>query len=384
MNNNIEYFIEFINNKNGIANKDTLIKQVLESFTLSKDRSIYYCNSFSVRFCHSKDLSFSGTVAGLSRLYHYDHIPFIVCLVTPYKNILFLSNTTLLKKISHSSHKLQIDNISGSFNGTDIFREINGIKNSPENFDKLFNIHSNIGFSGNIERLVEATHNIKPQNNKIDISQENKNVILSSVDRAIMYVHSNQYISLKDELYEKVNKYKDYILKSSLLENINLRGRIIEYIISEPDENLIKESFMHLMDGYIPDTKVGHTLGDYERIFNEYYVLTDIKTKIIGLNSNPKLYNVDKYLEFLLKNKSVFMIYFVGVEPDNKVITTSLISTFQTDLIQSTNIQRHWSGKNSRGETQITGNTIHNLIFNSNNKIDREQSINFLQDLILL
>ena len=40
---------------------------------------------------------------------------FIVCIVTPETNHLLLSNSTFLKKISHSSQELRVDNIRGIF-----------------------------------------------------------------------------------------------------------------------------------------------------------------------------------------------------------------------------------------------------------------------------
>ena len=51
------------------------------------------------------------------------------------------------------------------------------------------------------------------------------------------------------------------------------------------------------------------------RIFPAYDTETDVKTKIMILNSNPKAYNLDKMLEFLANYRSVFMFYFVGIDP---------------------------------------------------------------------
>jgi hypothetical protein len=70
------------------------------------------------------------------------------------------------------------------------------------------------------------------------------------------------------------------------------------------------------------------------------------------LASNPKAYNLDKILEFLTTKKSVFMFYFVGVDPD-KIVNTVLVLMFQTDLLASTILLKHWSGRNSRGVSQF-------------------------------
>jgi hypothetical protein len=44
---------------------------------------------------------------------------FFVCVVRQSENELLLSNSTFLKKISHSSHELSLTNIKGSFNGSE-------------------------------------------------------------------------------------------------------------------------------------------------------------------------------------------------------------------------------------------------------------------------
>jgi hypothetical protein len=101
------------------------------------------------------------------------------------------------------------------------------------------------------------------------------------------------------------------------------------------------------------------------------------------LSSNPKGYNIDKLLEFLAQDKSVFMFYFIGIEP-NKVINQVLISMFQKDLLMSTILLKHWSGRNSRGVTQFEGETIHRLILSPSNTINKEESNQFLNTLIRL
>ncbi|MAG14598.1 MAG: hypothetical protein CL874_01770 [Dehalococcoidales bacterium] len=133
----------------------------------------------------------------------------------------------------------------------------------------------------------------------------------------------------------------------------------------------------------IPSFRTQNTLGDYVKTFDNYYTETDIKTKIMILSSNPKGYNIDKLLEFLAQDKSVFMFYFIGIEP-NKVINQVLISMFQKDLLMSTILLKHWSGRNSRGVTQFEGETIHRLILSPSNTINKEESNQFLNTLIRL
>lgn len=158
----IDRLIQFLQANDGINNKAKLTSLVTSNFQLTQDRSVFYCADFAIRFSASAGRNFGNTVASLSKLQKFDDRPFIVCLVTPTQNYTFLANTSLLKKISHSSQELRENNIRGSFNGSDIMREFEGITNSPKNLERLFNIHSGIGFEGNLARLVEATNNISP------------------------------------------------------------------------------------------------------------------------------------------------------------------------------------------------------------------------------
>ena len=125
----IEQLVDFISTKAGKTDKNSLQNEVQYAFKLVKERSIYYCDWFAIRFCKAASRSFCNTVLALSVLHRYDGIPFIVCLVTPTCNYLMLANTTFLRKISHSSQELRRDNIKGSFNGSDIMREFEGIVN---------------------------------------------------------------------------------------------------------------------------------------------------------------------------------------------------------------------------------------------------------------
>jgi hypothetical protein len=377
--------VDFIKSKDGIGNKSVLLGEVQKKFGLTRDRSIYYSENFAIRFSSSNSLSFSNTVLSLSNLQKYDELPFLVCLVTPEKNFTYLANTTFLQKISHSSQKLRIDNIRGSFNGSDVVKEFNGLLNSPANFQKLFSIHEEIGFNGNLARLVETTTGISPSGKKYEVSNNAILTINLAPERARDFVESKEYFDLKSDLDKKVERYKTEILIAGFIENMNIRGRIIEYLIAGEDDvlraNLVKE--LHNTNKKISRFGTKNDLGDYTKIFDLYHTATDIKTKIMILKSNPKAYNIDKMLEFLSKEKSVFMFYFIGIEP-GKIVAQTLISMFQKDLLASTILLKHWAGRNSRGVTQLEGEKIHELILSSNNKIDITESRTFLEKLIAL
>ena len=383
----LKQLLEMIDTHSGINNKSKLAALISARFGLTKDRSVFYCEDFAIRFSSAAGLSFSNTVLSLSNLKKVDHLPFMVCLVTPTKNHVFLANTTMLRKISHSSQQLRVDNIKGSFNGSDIVREFDGIQNVPANIERLFDIHAGLGFDGNLARLVEETNNISPTGHKYAVTAVSKASIMKAPERAIRFVASPDAATLKEELDEKVKRHRNEIILAALIENINVRGRIIEYLIVGEDEDLRQEIILALQSKRtgkgIPAFKTENALGDYQRVFEEFFTETDIKTKIMILSSNPKAYNLDKILEFLSREKSVFMFYFVGVDP-TRIVNTALVSMFQADLLRSTIVLKHWSGRNSRGVTQFEGKTIEDLILNPRHDIQVLSAGSFLEQVIAL
>ncbi len=184
VNDAVQKLLALIKANNAINDKARLTRIVFDAFGLTKDRSVYYCAEFAIRFSSSAGRNFGNTVLSLSNLRKYDDRPFIVCLVTPRENYCFLANTTLLKKISHSSQQLRENNIRGSFNGSDIASEFEGITNTAENIDRLFDIHAGIGFEGNLARLVEATNNISPTGFKFVVNESAETAILAAPQRA--------------------------------------------------------------------------------------------------------------------------------------------------------------------------------------------------------
>ena len=237
----LKQLLEMIDTHSGINNKSKLVALISARFGLTKDRSVFYCEDFAIRFSSAAGLSFSNTVLSLSNLKKVDHLPFMVCLVTPTKNHVFLANTTMLRKISHSSQQLRVDNIKGSFNGSDIVREFDGIQNVPANIERLFDIHAGLGFDGNLARLVEETNNISPTGHKYAVTAVSKASIMKAPERAIRFVASPDAATLKEELDEKVKRHRNEIILAALIENINVRGRIIEYLIVGEDEDLRQE-----------------------------------------------------------------------------------------------------------------------------------------------
>jgi hypothetical protein len=88
-------------------------------------------------------------------------------------------------------------------------------------------------------------------------------------------------------------------------------------------------------------------------------------------------------LEFLARDRSVFMFYFIGVDP-GRILNTVLVSMFQEDLLEATILLRHWAGRNSRGVSQFEGRAINGLIERPNTQIDEARAQDFLARVMAL
>lgn len=378
--------VKFIKQFDGKTNKSALAILVKDRFSCVLDRSLYYTRDFAIRFSKANTTSFSNTVISLSALQKYDDRPFFVCVVTPSTNLLLLANTSFLSKISHSSQQLRFDNIKGSFNGSDIIRNVDGIANIPKNFEVLFSFHQNFTFEENLERLVAATNNIVPTGKRFDTSIGNRlNNVLNSPNRAIAFGISPDYCDLLNDLNGRTIKYQSEILVAACIENVNLRGRIIEYIIAGKNaemRNKLVDSIFKRAD--FPHMITLDGLGDYSKHYPNFYTETDIKTKIMILASAPKGYNIDKILEFLSEDNTVFMIFLVGIDYGSRTIKTKLVSMFQDTLIDNTIIQTHWAGRNSRGVSQFNGNAVKRIILNESNVIDNVKARRLLEKILAL
>lgn len=387
MNTNCKTFVEYITTQAPKHNKQALEEDVYSRFKLTKDRKVYHNEYFAVRFSYSKSTSdsFSNTVLSLSALEKYDKIPFFVVLVRQSAdNLIFLANTTFLNKISHSSKELSMTNIKGSFNGSDIIRNYNGKLNSPENFDYLFAIHQGLDWEDNLSRLVDASSNIRPVNQKFMPSPEETVNIFSSIDRSNSFILSESFSVLEKDLNERCSLCRDAILIASHIENTNIRGRLIESLITSNEEErqeIIKN--LQNIETALPSYDTKNGLGDYCRKFDNGDTYTDIKTKIIYLNSNPKAYNVDKFLKQMADSRSIFLFFFIGVD-EKSIFKTILCSVYHDKLLDNTILQFHWAGRNTRGAAQFNGVAIDEMLKERefHNNINCQKAKNFLNDLL--
>lgn len=389
MNAIVHQFVDLIERNKSINTKEDIIRAACENFDLVKDgRALYHNDFFAVVFCYSKNKSFSNVVLSLSKLEKYDHIPcFVVLVRRENENLIYLINTTFLNKISHSSQEFTPQNIRGSILGSNILKRIEeiGKDNKPSDFDDLFAYHQGFTWQENVERLAEETHQIKATKAKIVFTDDELTNIYDSPQRSANFVKSDEYKDLLKDLQERCERAKDAILVASHIDNVNIRGRLIEVLITK-DEKERTEILNDIcnIEKLLPMYDTKNDLCDYRRIFENSGsdTYTDVKTKILYLDSNPKAYNIDKFLQCMSKEKSVFMFFFVGID-ETGIMNTILCSVFHDELRSSTLLQRHWSGRGTRGTAQFNGKIIVKLLEQKDfqNSINEEESKNFLEHL---
>lgn len=329
-------FITKYKRANPHCRKADLEAAVCSRFGLKKERSVYRGDSFAFRFSEAQESQFSNTIISLSTLAHYDDRPFIVAVVRPTGVDFLLANTTFLKKISHSSQQLRVDNVRGSFLGHDIMREFDGASNSPANFDQLFALHSEMSWEDNLLRLVEATTAIVPMGKRFEPDHTQVKNILNAPLLASESSGQSEYRAIADRLSNMILSRQDLIVAAARSDNVNLRGNAIEQIITAAG------NFHHLSD-------LSYHLASGATL------TVDIKTKLLDRSSSPKLYNIDKTLRLLSTGRDVFSLLLIGIDVESKDVRSRLVSIFDSLIVRCTRIQFHWAGRASRGVTQLTG-----------------------------
>lgn len=115
-------------------------------------------------------------------------------------------------------------------------RDAYGKENVPSNFDFLFALHQGLDWTDNLSRLVEATSKIKSNVEKFSPDAIQVSAILGSVVKSQLFVASSNFGVLKDDLDQRCQKCENEILVASRIENVNIRGRLIESLITADDD----------------------------------------------------------------------------------------------------------------------------------------------------
>lgn len=348
--------------ENPSATKQTIAAAIARNLGLTKHRSVYASRDFAVRFSSASGKSFSNVVTSLSALKPFDDRPFVIVLLRPTTTEYLLANTTFLRKISHSSHQLRMDNVRGSFLGHDIMRDVNGIENDPSNFEVLFAAHQEFTWEENLARLVEATGNIVGTGQKFAPNPQQAENILRAPAIARELSARYKYQELKADLDQIVKEKHDKILELGRIDNVNVRGNQIEQLIT----------------GGINE----HKLADIVRETGGIEISLEIKTKLMDRTSSPKAYNIDKALSTLAKGNSAIAFCFIGIALQAGKVTSSTVSILDKTIIGATRIQFHWAGRNSRGVTQLAGDFGQVFSPNYKEEIDEELARRFLQRLL--
>lgn len=359
--------ISYIRNYKSVnleANKLAVQNAWVDWVSPKKMRSVFIAHGFAIRFSEAMTTTFSNTVLSLSALAKHDTHPFVVAVVRPASVEFLLANSTFLKKISHSSQKLQMNNVKGSFNGTDIVTSYEGIPNTPQHFDELFALHSAFTWEENLERLVEATNEIVSRDTRFQPSIEQLALIRNAPERFAAAANSAEYENAEYQLIARMNAARLDIIKAARIDNVNIRGNAIEQIITGESN--------------------AHQLGDIVLPLRGGKLVIDIKTKLLNRTSAPKAYNVDKMLSFLARPGSVLAFFMIGVDVERGLVSGRLLSVLDDALRNSTIIQHHWAGRGSRGVTQLSGNFGQAMLPDYMPSIDIEGAQSFLDQLIHL
>lgn len=332
-------FVSFVSvfcAENPRSSKAAVAAAAADAFGLTRERSLYVGTTFSVRFSVASGAGLSNTILSLSALRPHDARPFVVCALRAVGPEFLLANTTFLRKVSHSSRELALDNIRGSFNGSDIIREIDGVKNEPRNFAALFALHSAFTWDENLARLVEATGNIVGTGRRFPVGEAERALILAAPEVAARLSEHDEYLEVGRRLTAALLARQDDVLAAGAIDNVNLRGNRIEQLLTDAGH-------FHRIDDIVFTLKIGAK------------VVVDIKTKVLTLQASPKAYNIDKYLALLAQGSTVMSFFFVGLDLPRQSVASCFVSTLDRTILEATKVQHHWAGRNSRGVTQLAG-----------------------------
>lgn len=329
------HFIQELKKAEPTADKARVQAAYAHRFDPARARSVLVGDKYALRFSEARTRSFSNTVLSLSALKNHDARPFVVVVVREGEVDFLLANSTFLKKISHSSHQLRVDNIKGSFNGTDIMTEYEGVANVPANFESLFAQHLGFTWEENLERLAEATNEIVGRDMRFRPTPAQREMLLAAPERSEAALRSAEFRAIERELSAMVAARQNEILEAARVDNVNLRGNTIE----------------QLLTGGIN----AHELGDMTRDLDGGTLVIDIKTKLLDRASAPKAYNIDKMLAFLSQPGTVFAFLMIGVNIHAGTVSARLLPIMESSLLDATAVQHHWAGRASRGVTQLSG-----------------------------
>ncbi|MBQ9002558.1 MAG: hypothetical protein IJ087_11965 [Eggerthellaceae bacterium] len=91
---------------------------------------------------------------------------------------------------------------------------------------------------------MEATKNIAPSPSRFEIDEVSKENILSAPIRAQQFQKSEAFVDLKEDLVGRTARVRDAICIAALIDNVNLRGRVIEELVTTDDPQIILSAIL--------------------------------------------------------------------------------------------------------------------------------------------
>lgn len=278
----------------------------------------------------SKGSSSSNTVTSLKNILKHDDVPFVAVFLDPNGVRFKLMNSSLVKKVSHSSQKLTQLRIVGSINGSDIVNEWAGITNDGRSLEELFALHVEEDPQENLERIVEATQGIVGR------------AAATAPDWELVQKHLAEGPDLLDE--ETMAEIEQQLVE---------RSALVQQEILECAKRTTPKAFGDCVERIILDWEPGHALGDIT--YNNGRVAVDIKARQAGKASSPKAFNVQKLVDHLSAGPGAALFLMVTVDVDQNTVRTNLIHMLHPDLLPLYWHDDRWSGRNSLGTLALRG-----------------------------
>jgi len=386
--NRLEEVLLFIDETQHISNKEELQSLFVKRFNAVREssRGIFDLpdKSVSVRFTQNNKTTngnASNTVIAIARIFPRDDRPILSLMVTAGRNFVRLINSSFIDKIAHSSKNAESDKLRGSVNYSNIIKEFEGITNERHNIHVLFELHSEHDFWENYERIYSLTSQIQGKRVRFEPTDSQNALLLDSHKRSNAFLNSDYFQVLSSDLQQRVERNSKAIIIASTFVNAKLRGEIIEHLITSDDETKLSELRLCIENNEMINFTNPHGLADYERVFENFKTGTDIKTKVMYLNSQPKGFSIDDILLYLSEANTVFLFYWVGIEKD-ETLKLQLLPIFENNMLKRSHIQKHWSGINQRGHIQFDGKVMKSILNTKNYTISHMTEYD-VQNMIL-
>lgn len=353
------------NEKSLLKEKD-ISKKLIEKFDLKLYKSILYNEFFAMKISLCNKKNYSNSVTSLKNLIKFNDVPILNLVMKKNRIDVYLINLTLIKKVTHSSPNLEINNICGSIVGSDIIKNKFQFDNCLDNIDILFKEHLENDLNQNLKRIINNTKSAKSKKQKFIPSEHEKKLIFDSINSSYIFI-KNYYEIFTNYISELIKNNEKQIIELRKIENNKVRGTELE--------NLFKN---------ISDVKNlnKHDLGNFEIDYNGFTIKINVISKLIDKKGSPKDYNIDKILKFLSQGNTIYLNLIVGI--GDNFVKSRLISIFDEKLINNINITDKWSGFNRKGCTQYSNETMNMVLDNNENIIDFESSKEMLDKFIVI